>query len=1040
MWMFRVLVFVVLFFYTASIAIAENEKPLVIATSTGLHPFMGKDINGKPSGMLVDLWKLWAEKANRKIEFRIYNWQESIEAIKNGEADIHAGMFEGQERGKVIAFSGPIYDVSSSFYVRANSAINKIPSDGSSFILGVLSGSSHEERSASLYPHLKLASFQTPQELVKALLDSTVDIVTAEDGSFIHMTSVYGAKGKIKRLEVDRWVDDIHVGVLKTRADLLNLVEQGLRAISASDYSALEKRWLDQDVRVAFRSNGKPLSLTDSEKNWLSKQGKITVGIMENWVPFSFQSETGQRVGISASVFNIINKLLGNKLVLRPGEWKTLLNDVKDGKIDAVLDITPLPKREPFYHFTTPYLETRHAIFGRKTKGGAFAYPDVSTATIALERGFGNVQFYRDLYPDIKIIEVDDTLAALQFVAKGKAQYYIGNRIAGMFAANKGGIENLVTPIIAEDRASIPLNIGVRKDARILRDIFQKAIETITPEQMDNIITSSVGGNSSSVFAITDEERAWLNTKPKARIFIGSWQPYFYMENGQPKGLGYEYVRHILTALGVDYDTRHMTWAEGIENIKSLQAVDILPTAAFSEERAKYLNFTPDYTSSPMVIVSRKNSSVITDLDDLKGMTISVENEFIMHQRLRAERPDLNLATYPTTTKALEAVSLGQADAYVGNLAAAGYLIEKQGFGNLKIAAPTGYDVNSWGIAIRKDWPELTSLMSKYLAQMSDEEHSQLRKAALTVRFEHGIDWKTVIYWVTGLAIVLGSVIAVIVYWNRRLGSEVQERKKAQFELTGALDTISQSIDYASNIQKAILPNDAFLKEDLKDHFVIWEPRDVVGGDLYWYRRCEGGFILVLADCTGHGVPGAFMTMLATGALDRALREQKNGDPAILLSYMHRSIQYSLGQDQKDGASDDGLELGICKIEADTGDLTFAGARFSLFKVTEQECEEIKGDKKGIGYRGIASDQTFTNQPVVTDIDATFVMTSDGITDQIGGERRRGFGKKRLKKLLLSAQGYKLEKQKGLILDAFNEHQGDEQRRDDVSMIGFKVR
>ncbi|MCW9035405.1 MAG: SpoIIE family protein phosphatase [Rhodospirillales bacterium] len=227
----------------------------------------------------------------------------------------------------------------------------------------------------------------------------------------------------------------------------------------------------------------------------------------------------------------------------------------------------------------------------------------------------------------------------------------------------------------------------------------------------------------------------------------------------------------------------------------------------------------------------------------------------------------------------------------------------------------------------------------------------------------------------------------------------------------------------------------------MQDHFVIWQPRDVVGGDLYWYRRVEGGFIISVCDCTGHGVPGAFLTMIASGALDRALREHPKGDPAELLKTMNRSVQISLGQDQDDGESDDGLELGICRINYDTNEITYAGARFSLFKVSDEgEIKETKGYKSGIGYCKVPIDQAFTNhslQPTETD---TYVMVSDGILDQIGGPKRRGFGKKRFLKLLSSSAGKPLEDQKRIILDEFESYQGGESRRDDISALGFKVR
>ncbi len=155
---------------------------------------------------------------------------------------------------------------------------------------------------------------------------------------------------------------------------------------------------------------------------------------------------------------------------------------------------------------------------------------------------------------------------------------------------------------------------------------------------------------------------------------------------------------------------------------------------------------------------------------------------------------------------------------------------------------------------------------------------------------------------------------------------------------------------------------------------------------------------------------------------------------------MHKSIQYSLGQNQEDGDSDDGLELGVCRISEESSELIYAGARFSLFKVQGENYEEIKGDKSGVGYRGIPIDRAFTNHIIKPSGNDCFMMMSDGITDQIGGEKRRGLGKKRFLKLFASIQKYPLHEQKDLVLNAFAEHQGNETRRDDVSVIGFKIR
>ena len=207
------------------------------------------------------------------------------------------------------------------------------------------------------------------------------------------------------------------------------------------------------------------------------------------------------------------------------------------------------------------------------------------------------------------------------------------------------------------------------------------------------------------------------------------------------------------------------------------------------------------------------------------------------------------------------------------------------------------------------------------------------------------------------------------------INQDITERKRAEQELAEAHELITSSINYASNIQRSALPPDQLMSEALGEHFVVWEPRDVVGGDIYWMRRIEGGHIVVMADCTGHGVPGAFLTMIATGALRQAIIEHPDGDPAMVIARMNTFIKNSLRQDTAEGPSDDGLELGICRISSSGDRMTFAGARFSLWRLDVQGAEEIKGDKSGIAYHHVPPDQAFTNHEVTLAPGSTYYIS-----------------------------------------------------------------
>ena len=270
------------------------------------------------------------------------------------------------------------------------------------------------------------------------------------------------------------------------------------------------------------------------------------------------------------------------------------------------------------------------------------------------------------------------------------------------------------------------------------------------------------------------------------------------------------------------------------------------------------------------------------------------------------------------------------------------------------------------------------------------------------------------------------------------VGLDATERKKSQQERDEALEVISGSIRYASRIQRAILPSADIFETAAADHFVVWVPRDVVGGDIYLGAQWGDGYLFVLGDCTGHGVPGAFMTMIASSALSRALSEVTPGRVARLLKRVHQIMQENLNQHTEGGDSDDGMELGMIFVQPQADRFCYAGARFPLFILNRDEMHEIKGDKKGIAYRHINFDQDFTEYTLDIEPGMRLYMVSDGVIDQIGGEKRRSFGKNRFRSLLLEMADLPLHQQGAILNQALIQYQGAEHRRDDVSIMGLE--
>jgi serine phosphatase RsbU (regulator of sigma subunit) len=264
-----------------------------------------------------------------------------------------------------------------------------------------------------------------------------------------------------------------------------------------------------------------------------------------------------------------------------------------------------------------------------------------------------------------------------------------------------------------------------------------------------------------------------------------------------------------------------------------------------------------------------------------------------------------------------------------------------------------------------------------------------------------------------------------------------QQLQESQDRIAAANRQIMESIHYASRIQSAVLPSPATLAVATPDHFLIWEPRDVVGGDFYWFRQVDGGYLTVLGDCTGHGVPGAFMTLIVGGLLEQVVANAAPDDPAKVLGQLHRELQTSLGQDKVEALSEDGLEAGVCFVNGSGRRLVFAGAHFSLWYGADDEVKEIRGDRPALGFSRFGVDTVFTNVPIELKRRQTFYMTTDGLIDQIGGARRRPFGKRRLAQFVAQYNQRPMADQASILGQMLRDHQGNEARRDDVAVLGF---
>lgn len=270
---------------------------------------------------------------------------------------------------------------------------------------------------------------------------------------------------------------------------------------------------------------------------------------------------------------------------------------------------------------------------------------------------------------------------------------------------------------------------------------------------------------------------------------------------------------------------------------------------------------------------------------------------------------------------------------------------------------------------------------------------------------------------------------------ERRVAERTAQLEATHARLADTHRQLTESIRYASLIQRVILPDRQLGARMQGRYFVVWQPRDVVGGDFYLYREDEGGCLFGVVDCAGHGVPGAFMTMIAHAALERATVELGLGQPAELLERADRAVRDMLPDTQRLERLATSMDIGLCYVDRASRTIRFAGAHIDLFAACGGEIRNFRGARGGINDR---KPRAFTQLSLDLEPGCVFYLVTDGMLDQSGGDRGLPFGRGGFTAWLRDNAALTLESQEAALTRALSEYRGEMPQRDDITVLAFR--
>jgi serine phosphatase RsbU (regulator of sigma subunit) len=264
---------------------------------------------------------------------------------------------------------------------------------------------------------------------------------------------------------------------------------------------------------------------------------------------------------------------------------------------------------------------------------------------------------------------------------------------------------------------------------------------------------------------------------------------------------------------------------------------------------------------------------------------------------------------------------------------------------------------------------------------------------------------------------------------------EQVEKQKSELEIRER--NITDSLIYAQRIQEALLPSEEYFRRFFKDSFIFFKPRAIVSGDFYWIGEKNGRIFIVAADCTGHGVPGALMSMIGIEIIEKTIIEDNIDIPAAILAILNKGLEKTFSREKNIGTIiRDGMDIGLCVIDTDKKKIEYAGAFFPLYLIRNNSLIEMKGDKLIIGMN--PSGQAYNNHEIDLMDDDILYLFSDGYVDQFGGSENKKFMYRRFRYLLTTIHRFPIVDQKSVLDENIRTWMGETPQIDDMMIIGFK--
>ncbi len=539
------------------------------------------------------------------------------------------------------------------------------------------------------------------------------------------------------------------------------------------------------------------LQLTDEERAYLEGLPVLRVPLIEHQPPLTF-SKDGQPMGYLNELFERVAASLGIKYQSVQGlSYGESLGALQSGQVDILNDYSESGQERGYALSTQPVITVPFVAVGRAGSPPVRSVADFRDKRLVLVSGFQQARKIQQDYPHLPLLLVDSIDQAYRALRSHDADYYIDNATHAGFYLRDHMISDLgiAGELPPDDMGLLELRFGISSERPLLHSAVEKALQAIAPKELQalrNRWLFDLAG--SKTFTLTAEENKWLSEHPVIRLALDpAWAPIEYVnEQGEFEGMSLDYINRLEALIGVRFEpSPGISWQDVVDGVKN-KSLDMFASVSRTPQREEYSLFTRPYVSMPINIFARTDVSYIGSLDNLRGKRVAVVEGYAIHDWLVNDHPELNLQPVGSPQEGLEAVASGDIYAYVGNVVVASFYIGKMQIANVRVSGETPYS-NSQSMAVRDDWPLFAGILQKALDAIPDSDRSAIFNRWMSIKYEYATDYTLI--WQILILVML--VLALFLYWNRRLAREVDRRKRVEEQIRRSEAQLAVAADVA---------------------------------------------------------------------------------------------------------------------------------------------------------------------------------------------------------------------------------------------------